>query len=96
MTTLTPVQDSSSSKAFVITQSASKFESLVAQYEKVKRRDEKDLPQEIKIKIKMQEDAIKAARTEAKYKEELYNKQCEFEKQRADEEYEEYLDSCEQ
>ena len=92
MSNLTSVQESSTTtKVFVVTQTASKFESLVAQYLKAKNPQEKDFPQEIQTKIKMQDDAIKAARNELKYKTNLFNQQCEFEKQRADEEYEEFL-----
>ena len=41
----------------------------------------------------MQEEAIKAAKKEYEYKAALYEKQCNFEKQRANDEFEEFLDS---
>ena len=92
MSNLTTVQESSiTSKVFVVTQTASKFESLVAQYMKAQNRDEKDFPQEIQTKIKMQDEAIKAAHRELEYKKQLFEQQAAFEKQRADEEYEEFL-----
>ena len=94
MSTLTTAQDTSStSKVFVVTQTASKFESLVAQYLKATHPQANDYPQEIQTKIKMQDEAIKAANNELEYKLKLYERQCAFEKQRADEEYEEFLDS---
>lgn len=86
------------SKAFIITQAASRFENIAMKFQKLQEECTEDSIQdkELQARFKQYNDAIAAAEKEMEFKLQLLEKQRNFEIQRADEEFEEFLYSLEE
>ncbi|EAY17801.1 hypothetical protein TVAG_016310 [Trichomonas vaginalis G3] len=101
MSSLTAQQTSNdgSAKAFIITQAASRFENIALQYLKLQEPDTSEetiQSNEIKNKLSSYKELIQAANNEMEHKMHLLEIQKRFEIQRADEEFEEFLDYIDQ
>lgn len=92
MSSLAVTTKENGNKIFVVTQGASMFENIAMQFDKIMSTNPNDFTPEKSNKIRQQEEAIRAAKAEVKYREKLIEQHYRFEVQRANDEFDEFYE----